>query len=72
MRLPSVPPKAMSAKRSGWGIIPKTFPCPLIIPAMLFAEPLGLVVGLGLPLKSQYLKIIRSVSSRAFKVLLSA
>ncbi|MBT9148473.1 MAG: hypothetical protein DDT32_02247 [Syntrophomonadaceae bacterium] len=39
---PSVPPRISSQQRSGWGIIPSTFPSALVIPAMLEREPLGL------------------------------
>ena len=40
-RRPSVLPKIASTARSGCGIIPKTLPARLQIPAMLFKEPLG-------------------------------
>jgi hypothetical protein len=39
---PSVPPSSGSAARSGWGIIPRTLPPGLQIPAMFSSDPLGL------------------------------
>src|SRR5437879_4370622 len=39
---PSVPPSSGSAARSGWGIIPRTLPPGLQIPAMLSSDPFGL------------------------------
>ena len=40
--VPSSPPRAGSAARSGWGIIPKTRRLGESTPAMSLAEPLGL------------------------------
>ena len=40
---PSVPPCFSSTARSGWGIMPMTLPCSLVMPAMSRAEPLGLL-----------------------------
>ena len=44
-RRPSVPPSSGSAHRSGWGIMPSTFPSLFTIPAMLWMEPLGFAAG---------------------------
>ena len=38
---PSIKPATLSEALSGWGIIPRIFPCSFIIPAILFFEPLG-------------------------------
>lgn len=51
--IPSVQPSSGSAERSGWGIIPNTFPPGLQIPAMLSKDPLGLdPLGLAAELTS--------------------
>ena len=46
---PSVPPIISSQQRSGWGIMPRTLPARLVMPAMLFREPLGLEAGVASP-----------------------
>ena len=52
IRLPSLLPNRGSQLRSGWGIMPKIFPSRLMIPAMLFTEPLGFAVLAATPLGS--------------------
>ena len=42
-------PSAGSVARSGWGIRPRTFPCLLMIPAILLSEPFGLASGVTSP-----------------------
>jgi hypothetical protein len=49
IRLPSVPPTTSSQARSGWGIIPRTLPALLTMPAILFRAPLGFASGVISP-----------------------
>ena len=49
MKRPSVPPRAASQHRSGWGIMPSTLPRSLIIPAMFSSEPFGLASSVTSP-----------------------
>src|SRR5262249_48572887 len=46
---PSSLPSMSSAHRSGCGIIPRTLPSGLMIPAMLSSEPFGFASGVTLP-----------------------
>ena len=50
---PSVPPCIGSIAFSGWGIMPRTLPASLMMPAMLRCEPFRLVAGSTLPSASQ-------------------
>ena len=50
---PSIPPISGSQQRSGCGIIPRTLPSRLRIPAMFRLEPLGLASGVTRPWPSQ-------------------
>src|SRR4029077_13425964 len=46
---PSVPPSSGSEQRSGCGIIPSTLPRLLVMPAMLWRDPLGFAQGRNRP-----------------------
>src|SRR5215467_4583599 len=46
---PSSLPSMSSAHRSGCGIMPRTLPSGLMIPAMLSSEPFGFASGVTLP-----------------------
>ena len=50
---PSFDPKSSSQARSGCGIIPKTFPSLLQIPAIFEREPFGLASSVVSPVSSQ-------------------
>ena len=69
---PSIPPINFSQAFSGCGIIPKTLPSLLIIPAMLLIEPLGFEIIFVSPSSEQYLNITLFSSSSSFIVLSSA
>ena len=69
---PSSPDKIGSITLSGCGIIPKIFFSLFSIAAILLEDPLGLFSTFALPSSSLYLKAIKLLSSRLFKVLLSA
>jgi hypothetical protein len=49
MRLPSVPPVRSSEARSGWGIMPRTLPRSLMMPAMFATLPFGFAAGMTWP-----------------------
>lgn len=51
--LPSRLPRISEAARSGWGIMPKTLRFLLVMPAILFREPLGLAEATIFPSASQ-------------------
>src|SRR5262245_18384699 len=50
---PSLQPSALSEARSGWGIMPSTFPSRFVIPAMLLRDPFGFDSSVTAPLESQ-------------------
>src|SRR5262245_31668050 len=50
---PSLQPSALSEARSGWGIMPSTFPSRLVIPAILLSEPFGFDSSVIAPPASQ-------------------
>jgi predicted ATPase len=50
---PSLQPSALSEARSGWGIMPSTFPSRFVIPAMLLSEPFGFDSSVTAPPESQ-------------------
>src|SRR5262249_19046391 len=53
MHRPSWLPSSGSLARSGWGIRANTLPVPLMMPAILSAEPFGLAAAVTLPFLSQ-------------------
>ena len=60
---PSADPRSGSTARSGCGIMPRTFPSALTIPAMSRIEPLGLASGSGSPRASTYRNTTRPSAS---------
>ncbi len=69
---PSVEPSTASIARSGWGIMPSTFPDAFTMPAMLCHEPLGFASSVASPSASTYRKTTRPSPSSVSSVSPSA
>src|SRR5579864_3255337 len=65
---PSVHPSSGSAERSGCGIMPRTLPPELQIPAMLSSEPLGLAAEVTSPAGVEYRNTMRFSRRSSSKV----
>ena len=63
MSAPSVPPTTCSQHLSGCGIMPRTLPLALTMPAMLSTEPFGLESGVTRPSVVEYRKTTLPSSS---------